>query len=255
MNAPTLIALIATIVYIPLIIILLANRPWNRKQRFFFLFLIPAFLWSFTAIFFRSDFFMSDKLLIAKITLCAGIWMGVQYHYFLRSFHDPRGIKIPLAYVLLVSAITLAALGYIPQSMDVTASGIHFSYGIGFFIVLFPTIALCSRDMYLLMRRHRVSVDPVERNQLVYLFLGIIFLAVFGMGNLTSWGTDYPLPHLGNFANACFLLYAVVRHKLLDFRVLFHRGLTSVIYGKFTSLQLVMANFPFCHSERSVAIS
>jgi len=233
MNTPTLVALIATIVYIPLIIILVINRPWNRKQGFFFLFLIAAFLWSFTAIFFRSDFFMSHKLLIAKITLCVGIWMGVQYHYFLRSFHDPRGIKIPLAYVLLVSAITLAALGYMPQSMDVTAGGIHTSYGVGFFIVLFPTIFLCGRDMYLLMRRHRVSADPVERNQLVYLFLGMIFLAVIGMGNFTSWGADYPLPHLGNFANACFLIYAVARHKLLDVRVLFRRGLTSVIYGSF----------------------
>ncbi len=85
----------------------------------------------------------------------------------------------------------------------------------------------------MLMRRHRVSADPVERNQLVYLFLGIIFLAVFGMSNLTSWGSDYPLPHLGNFANACVLIYAVARHKLLDFRVLFRRGLTSVIYGSF----------------------
>ena len=226
MNGPTLITLIATIAYIPLIIILLTNRPWNRKQRFFFLFLISAFLWSFTAIFFRSDFFMLHKLLIAKITLCVGIWMGVQYHYFLRSFHDPRGIKIALAYILLASAITLAALGYMPQSMDVTASGIHTSYGIGFFIVLFPTIALCSRDMYLLMRRHRVSVDPVERNQLVYLFLGMIFLAVIGMGNFTSWGAGYPLPHLGNFANACVLIYAVARHKLLDVRVVLREALS-----------------------------
>ncbi|MDH5781940.1 MAG: hypothetical protein OEZ07_05165, partial [Dehalococcoidia bacterium] len=73
MNGPTLITLIATIAYIPLIIILLTNRPWNRKQRFFFLFLISAFLWSFTAIFFRSDFLMSHKLLLVKVGLCAGI--------------------------------------------------------------------------------------------------------------------------------------------------------------------------------------
>lgn len=231
MNIYTLIPLIATIIYIPLFVILLVNRPWNRRQKVFLLFLIPAFLWSFTAIFFRSDFLMPNKLLMAKIVVCVGIWMGVQYHYFLRSFLDPQRVKIPLAYALVISAVVLALLGYIPRNLDVTPGGIHLQYGIYFFLVLFPTIALASRDMYFLLRRHKISADPIERNQITYLFLGIVVLAVFGITTTTSWGSDYPTTHFGNFGNACVLTYAVMRHKLLDFRVLFRRVLVSTIYG------------------------
>ena len=231
MNTHILVPLVATIIYIPLLVILLVNRPWDRKQKFFFLFLISAFLWSFAAIFFRSDFFMPNKLLLVKIVLCVGIWMGVQYHYFLRSFHDPQRVKIPLAYVLVISAVVLALLGYMPRNLDVTPSGIHFNYGICFFFVLSPTVALAFRDMYFLLRRHRISTDPIERNQIVYLFFGIIVLTVVSMSLLSSWGADYPLSHFGNFGNACVLTYAVARHRLLDFRVLFRRGLISTIYG------------------------
>jgi len=231
MNGHVLIAVIASIIYIPLFVILLINRPWNRQQKIFFLFLIPAFLWSFTAIFFRSDFLMAYKLLLVRIGLCASIGMGIQYHYFLRSFYDTRSIKIPIAYILMVIAITMVSLGYIPRRMDITANGIQINYGVGFFIVLFPTIFLCGRDVYLLFRRHGILVDPIERNQIVYLFLGLFALFLFGMSSITPFGSKYPLVHLGTFFNAAILTYAVVVHKLLDFREVFRRTLTSAIYG------------------------
>jgi diguanylate cyclase (GGDEF)-like protein len=231
MNGHVLIAVIASIIYIPLFVILLINRPWDRQQKIFFLFLVPAFLWSFTAIFFRSDFLMEYKLLLVRIGLCASIGMGIQYHYFLRSFYDNRSIKRPMSYILLAIAITMVSLGYIPQRMEVTAGSIQINYGAGFFIVLFPTIFLCGRDVYLLLRRHGILVDPTERNQIVYLFLGLSALFLFGMVSITPFGSRYPLVQLGTFFNAAILTYAVVVHKLLDFREVFRRTLTSAIYG------------------------
>jgi len=231
MNSHVLIAVIASIIYIPLFVILLKNRPWGRRQRIFFMFLIPAFLWSFTAIFFRGDFLMSYKLLLVRIGLCASIAMGIQYHYFLRSFYNNNPIRIPFAYTILVAAIAMVLLGYIPQSMDITADGIQLNYGIGFLIVLFPTIFLCGKDVYKLFRRHGVLVDPMERNQIVYLFIGLTVLFLFGMAAITPWGSKYPLPHMGTFFNAAILTYTVVVHKLLDFREVFRRALTSAIFG------------------------
>ena len=118
MNTQTLIPLVATIAYIPLFVILLANRPWQRQQKFFLSFLIAALLWSISDIFARSDLFLQDKLFLSQIVIFSGLWMMVQYHYFLRSFYETRRVRIPLVYGVLAVFIVLAARGYIPHRVD-----------------------------------------------------------------------------------------------------------------------------------------
>ena len=225
MNSHALVPLIATIAYIPLLVILLANRPWDRKQRFFFLFLIPVILWSLGDLFFRSDFLMQDKILIAEVVLCIMIWMLIQFHYFLSSYYQPQRIKIPLAYIFLVSAITLALLGYIPRGIEVTASGINVDYGIWIIVIgLLFLFNVGAKDIHSLLRRYKISPDSVERNQITYLFGTIAILAVFLLCSTTPRGGEYPVAHIGNLITAVILTYAVIAHHLLDVRVVFRRG-------------------------------
>ncbi len=226
MNTHALIPLIATIAYIPLFVILLSSRPWDRKQRFFFLFLIPAMLWSLTDIFFRSDFLMLHKLLLVKVGICIVFWMLIQFHYFLSSFYRVERVKIPLAYILLLSTIALAALGYIPRGIEIAPSGINIEYGIWITVIgLLFLFTVGAKDIYSLLRRYRVSCDPVERNRNTYLFVAIAILAIFLFSSLTPRGGEYPVSHIGNLLNAGILTYAVVRHRLLDVRVMLHQAL------------------------------
>ena len=92
MNSHAIVPVIAIVVYVPLFVILLANRPWNNRQRLFLLFLIPAVLWSSIDFLFRSDFFISEKLLLVKVGICCLFWMLVQFHYFVssRRFYPER---------------------------------------------------------------------------------------------------------------------------------------------------------------------
>jgi len=229
MNTHALIPLIATIAYIPLFGILLSNRPWDRKRRLFLLFLIPAILWSFTDILFRGDFFIQDKLLLFKFGTCFAIWMVVQFHYLVCSFYRPQGVKIPLAYAFLIGVITLAVLGYIPRSIEVAPGSISVAYGIWIIIIgLFMAFALGARDIYSLVRRHRVSVDPQERNRIVYLIAATGIFVVFLLSSFAPRGGEYPVSHIGNLANAGILTYAVVRYKLLDVRVAFRQTLSFI---------------------------
>ena len=231
MNTHVLVPLVATVAFIPLLVILLVNRPWDRKQKFFFLYLISAILWSLSDIFFRSDFFMQDKLLLVKVGNCIGIWSGVQFHYFLHLFYRPKGSKIPIAYTLLASTIVLAVLGYIPRSIDITASGIYVDYGIWLTFIGFLIMALICRDVYYLVRRRKILADPILRNQVVYILMGIGIMIVSTVITFAPLGGGFPFSHVGNLVNACVLTYAVAAHRLLDFRVFFRRGLTSSIYG------------------------
>jgi hypothetical protein len=189
MNSHVLIPLIASIVYIPLFAILLANRPWDRKQRFFLLFVVTAFLWSFTDVLFRSDFFMQDKFLIAKVSICITFWMLVQFHYFACSVYRSERVKIPLAYVFPASVLVLALLGYIPRSIEITASGIHVDYGIWLAVIGFLFLFIVgARDIYSLLRRFKISPDPSERNQIAYLLGAIGIIAVFTISSIAPRG-------------------------------------------------------------------
>ena len=225
MNTHALIPLIATIAYIPLFVVLFSNRPWGRKQKFFLLLLIPAVLWSLSGFFFRSGFLVPHRLLLTKVGICFGIWMGVQYHYFLRSFYRLQRVRIPLAYILVVSMAVLAVLGYIPQGMDITASGINVQYGSWFILIVSCIFALGGRDIYSLAHRHRVLADPAERNRIVYLLLGVAILIIFTSSTFFPFGGGYPFAHIGSLLNAGILTYAVARHRLLDFRVVLREAL------------------------------
>jgi diguanylate cyclase (GGDEF)-like protein len=233
MSAPVLIPLVATIAYIPLLVILISNRPWQRKQRSLLLFLVPAMLWSFVAFFSRTDFFIWEMSVAVKLVVCFAIWTIVQLHYFISCFYQSERIKVPWTYIFLVATIVLAALGYIPQNVEVTASGIHVSYGpwiLAIGLLLFSIIGV--KDIVTLRQRHKISSDAAERNQIVYLLASIAILVVFIFSSFSPRGGEFPVSHIGNFITACIFTYAVVTHRLVDIRVVFRQALIyAVLYG------------------------
>ncbi len=233
MNTQSLIPLVATIAYIPLFVILLANRPWQSKQKLFFLFLIPAILWSLSDFAGRSDWFMQHNPFLVKMVLCAGIWLAIQYRYLLQSFYKSQVAKMPFAYIILAATIALAALGYIPRGIIVTSGGINIDYGYWLFLMAGILLIITGKDIYHLIRKLQVSADAVERNQIIYLFTGLACLAIFGVVTLVSpTAGRYPVSHIGNFFNALVLTYAVVTHRLVDIRVVFRQALVNVVlYG------------------------
>ena len=247
MNVHSLIPLVATIAYIPLFVILLSNRPWQLRHKLFLLFLIPAILWSLSDIFFRSDFFMPYKLLLVRVVICISIWMLIQLHYFIYSFYQSDRIKIPLAYLLPIATVALAALGYIPQSVEVTARGINVAYGpwiIGIFLLFL--FAVGARDIYSLIQKYRLSSNPEERNQIVYLLIAIGVLAISISGTITPGGGEFPVSHIGNLVIACIFSYAVISHRLVDIRVVFRQAFIYVVlYGG--SVGVVVLFFGLAH--------
>jgi diguanylate cyclase (GGDEF)-like protein/putative nucleotidyltransferase with HDIG domain len=258
-----LITLIATIAYVPLFVILLSSRPWQQRHRLFLLFLIPVMLWSLSVFFFRSDFLISYKLLLGEIGVCLFVWMLIQLHYFISSFYQFERMKIPLAYIFLMATIVLTALGYIPQHVEVTASGITVDYGLwitAICLLFLSTVGV--KDIYSLIQKYRLSPNPAERNQIVYLLFVIGILAVSISGLLTPLGEEYAVPHIGNLIIACVLTYAVISHRLLDIGVVFRRALIYVVlYGAgivivvlFFSLAQRLFDFPLNFNSLAVTI-
>ncbi len=242
MKIQAIISLIATIAYIPLFVILLSNRPWDRKQKFFFLFLIAPVFWSFITFLYHSELLIQDKQLGINIITCAVFWMIVQLHYFLLSFYKFDRIRVPWAYLFLVAAIVLAASQYGPTVGQGTNNGITVDYGPWILAVgLIFLFTLGTKDIYSLIKRYRLSPDPAERNQIIYLIIAIAILTVFLFSSFVPSLDQYAVPHIGNFAIACVLTYAVVTLRLLDIRVVFRRAfINAVVYGSGLGIVLLV---------------
>ncbi|MBN2462720.1 MAG: diguanylate cyclase [Dehalococcoidia bacterium] len=249
MNIYAIPPLLAAIAYIPLLAILLANRPWNRQQRLFAWFLIAAVLWSGSDILLRGDFFMQDKFLLAKVVACTFTLAAAQFHCFVSSYYPPNKSRwLPLAYTSLAIVLFLVAIDYMPEDIIFVDGKLYPEYGNGVFLMGLPLVILTVRSVHILWQQFRTSDDPVLRNQMVYLLLsiGILVAAVFTV--FIPWGNEVPISHIGNLINAVILNYAVLRHRLLDIKVVFRRGLVwvgliAVSIGLYLALFLLIHSF------------
>ena len=246
MRADVLIPLVAAVVYVPLLVILLSNRPWQKRHRLFFLFLVAALLWSSTTFMSRTGLLGPDMLVQVRIVLCIYIWMLVQFHFFIASFYRSEPLKIPWAYSFLLITIILAVLGYVPKQVDPIVYGVPITV---ISLAFLGTVGVS--DIRSLVRRLKVSADPAERNQLVYLLVAITGLAIFLLVNVHPDAARYPISHAGNLIVAGTLTYAVVAHRLLDVRVIFRSALINVLlYG--TGIGLVLLVFWLVGSSATV---
>jgi len=224
MNVHSLIPLIATVAYIPLFIILYANRPWQRQKQIFAILLLALMFWSLGDFLFRSDFFINEKLFLARGILCIFTMAFSQLHYFLRTFYETEKPGIPMVYIFMAASFILILL-FIPESVSIDDNVVPI-YGIWAYPLAVAYLSIIGRDVYILAQKLKVIADPFAHNQLIYLMMGLTITLVFATLSLGQFGREFPLAHVGNLINAILLSYAVIKHRLLDLRFVLRRSLT-----------------------------
>jgi hypothetical protein len=230
MNTHVVIPFIASVAYLALLGVLLANRTWESRQKLFAAFVAVAFAYSYSDFFARSDFLMEQKVLLAKVVICAGIWTVVQFHYFIRPYFSRTPVRFPLAYLFVVATIALSLAGVIPRVTIVSEQGVTVYYGVPLLVIAVLIFALLGiRDAVLLFKRHRLATDAVDRNQTAYLIAGIALFSFFMLLSFVPGAGSYPVAHIGNLLVACVLSYAVVAHYLLDIGVFMRRALVMLV--------------------------
>ncbi|MFO7712673.1 MAG: diguanylate cyclase [Dehalococcoidia bacterium] len=242
-----LIPLIAVVVYVPLFVILLTNRPWDRRQKLFFAFLATAAVWSFTTFLSRSDLLGLDKIVEVRIAISIFVLMLVQFHFFIASFYSSAPMRVPWPYAFPIVTIVLAAFDRIPASVQPINYG---TWVVGMIVLFLVIVGL--RDVSALARRRSVLSDPEERNQITYLMFAIGAITASLIINILPWATQYPVSHVGNLVVAVTLTYAVVAHRLLDVRVIFRSALINLLlYG--TGIGIVLLVFSLVSSRGLVS--
>jgi hypothetical protein len=235
MNIYALFPLIATIAYIPLLVITISTRPWRKQHTLFTLFVIPAMMWSIVDYIFRSNFFPQDATLLGEIVLLMLAWMTIQFHCFLSSFYPPgKGRWLPFAYASLAVMTAVVMLGYASGGVEVVGDKLYPRYNIGIISIAIPLVTLLIRNSYVFLKRLKTLDNPVLYNQIVSLLIGMFVLTVFILTSILPWGREYPITHFGNILVAFILSYATIRHQLIDIRLVLRRVLnwgTLIIAG------------------------
>jgi putative nucleotidyltransferase with HDIG domain len=101
---------------------------------------------------------------------------------------------------------------------------IWFVAGPGYFLMLY--------SLGDLIRGIRATTHEAERNRLQYLLIGLTIIPIAALVNFTELG-KYPIDIAANAVTALFIAYAILRHQLLDIRVVVRMGL---LYSITTSL-------------------
>ncbi len=94
---------------------------------------------------------------------------------------------------------------------------------------------------YFLAQLYRGATTPQERSRTAYLLIGMGVVAAATLTNLSDSLAKYAIDHVGNLANAMIISYAILRHQLLDIKVVIQRGLVySILTIGVTSVYLMV---------------
>ena len=229
MNINSIPPLVATIAFIPILIIIISNRPWQRSNLIFSLYIVAGIAFSFFSFLMRSDFFPEQRAILFNLTLFSFMWLVVQFFYFIRYFlYKSTGISIFIGYIFLAILVAAMLLGLIPQSLNVSDGVVAPRFGYWLIAIIGIPIVMAIVALYELIVRYKSSVDPTERNRIFYLIGTVILLCLFSLVNATSLGDTFPFAQIGQLGNAALLTYATLKYRILDMKFILRH---SFVYG------------------------
>jgi putative nucleotidyltransferase with HDIG domain len=228
-----------------LIIVLMVSGKRHVARRPFSLFLAFMTLWGFFIFMMRSTGDMEAALIWEKLVFTSILTASVFFFRFTVSFTGLRPRKIFL-YPLLVACVLVLALiplGLVVRDMQMMWYGKAPVIG-----PVFPVYLLCAYTPlvysgWLLITHSRRSRVVDEKVRDDYLTAGIIamftgattdYLPVLGI-------SMYPLGIIGNIMFCTIATAAMLKHNLLEMRVILRRGITLLltsllIFGAFGSV-------------------
>ena len=231
MNIYALIPLLGVFVYTALFSLALRHRH-RRERAAFTLYLAAAGFWSLVSflLHLENSFLQQYTLPGSRILILTLIWWMLTYYFFVRTFvQKPVGREIYLGSAFLLLVALLAALGLVPRDAYAKGGVLEIDNGAFLYLYAFFGASLAGVSAYLLVQHYKQVSTSQARTRIAYLMIGLVVLFVTTLTNLSDSLAIYPIDHLGNLANSLIISYAILRHQLLDIRVVIQRGLVYTV--------------------------
>lgn len=232
MNVYSIAPLIAAIVYVPLLIMASVSRPWQKRYTLFVLYIASAAIWAVADILLRSEYLPEHKYLLLQLIIITFSLMAVHLHLVSSSFFPKgQGRWLAFAYGSLAFITVMVALGYVPESVQVTTNITYTHYGIWVLVIAAPLLILAFRNLYVFIKMLKHLENPILYNQIIALIITIGVITLFTCAALLPVAESFPITDYGSLIATLILTYAVFRQKLVDIKLIIKRGIAWLILG------------------------
>ncbi len=146
---------------------------------------------------------------VRAVTAKHWVWINWVYIYGIVSFFIMMFTPLGIQYAVMENSEVL------------------YEFGSLLFIIATPGYFLILFSLFVLIRQFRDSDDVLIRNRLRYLIIGFTIIILISVVNFTPLG-KYPIDLAGNTLTAVIITYAILRHQLLDIKVIIRK---SILYS------------------------
>ena len=233
-SVTTIIPIIASAIYGGILLAVIFSASINRLRRIFIVYLLAMLVWSVSA--FMTVSGLVDVFVWFKVMTAAPLVMMVSIFYFVQSLFAWRRKITP--YVLWYGVIVIAVLlftGFVVHQAYLDENQV-LVYEFSNLVILIagPGYGLMVYSLVELVRAIQDTDNHAQRNRLRYLAIGLSITIIASVVNFTPWG-QYPIDIAANGLTAILIAYAILRHQLLEIRVVIRLGLlysiTTTIFG------------------------
>ncbi|MGD0879353.1 MAG: HD domain-containing phosphohydrolase [Anaerolineales bacterium] len=235
MNGNVLITILATLLYGVIFALVISSKPLTGLKKSFSLYLLAMAFWSVCAFLTISGLGYVDFWF--KLMTTSPILMMLAIFFFVQAMFGFRRKWAPFAivYGILVIIITLTT-SIMVQSASLDQTG-QLQYQLGDYFPLvaapgFSLILVCLND---LRQGYKRTQDAQQRNRIRYLLIGFSITIVAALTDFTPLG-KYPIDIAANGLTALIIAYAILRHQLLEIRVVVRFGLLYSVTTAFFSI-------------------
>jgi len=230
----TIVSGFATLVFLTLFVVVYISKPRTQLRKFFLYYLISMLFWSISAFLASSGLvaplFWFRAMAISPVAMLFALFLFVQKLFGLRNKWVPTLLIYGICAIILDFFTDLVIKS---AYLDETGSFVY-EFGIFLPLIALPFFVITIYSLVILFKIYKDSKDANHRNRIRYLMLGISLPIFAILINFTELG-KYPIDIAANVITAILISYAILRHQLLDVKVVIRLGLiysiTTAIFG------------------------
>lgn len=221
------------------------KSPMNRSFAFFSFSLAG---WALGIALFRLSTETTWSLIWAKEYYIAASFIAASLLYFATVFPEKKALSTKLKFLIIapsmLHALVISIPGYLTHGLVIHEWGKEIILGkVEYSIYTLYFLPFFYGALYILWSKYKKYSGAI-RSQVLFLFFSVLIASIFGVifNLFLPWFGNYELIYLGppfTMIIAWLSAYAILRHRLWDFRLVFtrviaHTVLISIIAGAYS---------------------
>ncbi|MFC1948475.1 ATP-binding protein [Chloroflexota bacterium] len=232
--------LLAAVLNLALFFLVLQRRWKSLLHRIFAIFLLNMAIHGLFIFLMRvsPDVQHASTWHIALTPLLHGT--GIFFYHFTVILTNirPKRWVLPAGYLLWVVFAVLGALGFVVTGSQIKPYGYAPVMGpmIGPYVVYTYTFTIMG--IFTLIKIYKTSSSNIERNRVAYVIIGVCCYLLGGLTDmLPVLGLRiYPMGIFSNIAFSLLTAVAILRHHLMDIRVIIHKGVYYLLISTIVAI-------------------